>query len=157
MLLIVTFFPAVSQNKPERKELFKDLFYYTTYKAGIDEVIKSGKPALIFFNGHACVNSRKMESKILNNPEVKSFINERFVFVNLYADDRTKLYENEIRYSEVIKREIKIVAHLNWEIQMKYFNSNSQPLFIRLNAKGEEEGRVGYVEDIALFKRFLGM
>lgn len=156
-LFLSVAFESISQEDPNRKQLGKGLFFYTNYELGLKHAFESEKPVIIFFNGYACVNARKMETLILDSPEIIKYISSNFIFINLYADDRTRLKDSEIRYSTILDRELKIVAHVNWEIQIKDFNSDHQPLWVRLNSKGNEMSRIEYTDEPKLFKSFLGM
>lgn len=54
-----------------------------------------GKPLLIDFTGHTCVNCRQVESSVWSQPPIKKLIQERFVLVSLFVDDATPLPEPE--------------------------------------------------------------
>ncbi len=49
------------------------------------------KPILVDFTGWACVNCRRMEEQVWIRPEIAALINEKFILVSLYVDDREKL------------------------------------------------------------------
>ena len=51
------------------------------------------KPILLDFTGWACVNCRKMEENVWSRPEVFRLLNEEFVIISLYVDDRKELPE----------------------------------------------------------------
>jgi thiol:disulfide interchange protein DsbD len=52
---------------------------------------KVGKPVLIDFTGHACVNCRKMEASVWPDASVLNQIKNDYVLIQLYVDDRTEL------------------------------------------------------------------
>jgi thiol:disulfide interchange protein DsbD len=53
------------------------------------------KPLFIDFTGHGCVNCREMEARVWSDPQVLERLNEQFVVVALYVDDKNQLPENE--------------------------------------------------------------
>ena len=61
------------------------------YERAIQLSDSLNKPLLIDFTGWACVNCRKMEENVWNQPDVYNYIKENYVLVSLYVDDRKKL------------------------------------------------------------------
>ncbi|MGB5646555.1 MAG: cytochrome c biogenesis protein CcdA, partial [Muriicola sp.] len=53
------------------------------------------KPILLDFTGWACVNCRKMEEHVWSDPEVFRLLNEEFVLISLYIDDRESLPQED--------------------------------------------------------------
>lgn len=53
------------------------------------------KPLFIDFTGHGCVNCREMEANVWSDPAVLDLLENEFVVVALYVDDKTTLPENE--------------------------------------------------------------
>ncbi len=49
------------------------------------------KPILIDFTGWACVNCRRMEEKVWTDPEVARLMQNEFILVSLYVDERKNL------------------------------------------------------------------
>ena len=54
-----------------------------------------GKPLMLDFTGHACVNCRKVEKNVWSLKQIHSIIDNKYVLVSLYVDDRTALPEDE--------------------------------------------------------------
>ncbi len=52
-----------------------------------------GKPVMIDFTGHGCVNCRKMEAAVWTDSKVSDIINKDYVLISLYVDDKTPLTE----------------------------------------------------------------
>lgn len=144
----------ISKN-PGTKLLVNGLFAYDNYEVGLNRSKESKKPLLLYFNGYACVNSRKMEEFILSDPQIQDYINKNFVMVNLLVDDKHSLAVNEQFYSEILNRDIKTVGQKNSEIQIRQFKANAQPLFIIVNVDGKEVSRIGYVTEVSKFNDFL--
>jgi cytochrome c biogenesis protein CcdA/thioredoxin-related protein len=61
------------------------------YEQAISLARKLKKPVLIDFTGWACVNCRRMEENVWTDPEVRRRMQDSFVVVSLYVDDRRLL------------------------------------------------------------------
>ena len=61
------------------------------YDLGMAYAKQVGKPVLIDFTGHGCVNCRKMELAVWHDPAVRNIINDQYVLISLYVDDKTRL------------------------------------------------------------------
>ncbi|WP_196889367.1 thioredoxin fold domain-containing protein [Aureivirga sp. CE67] len=125
------------------------------YAKYLEESKQIGKPLLLYFTGHACVNCKKMESSIFREKMVYKTLFNDYIFVSLYVDERTKLPENLWKYSEFTKRNIDYIGAYNSEIQMKKFQTNAQPYFIILNENNEKIDSMFYTDDENEFLNFL--
>ncbi|RMD71616.1 MAG: DUF255 domain-containing protein, partial [Bacteroidetes bacterium] len=74
---------------PNNLDCFHDL------EPGLAFAKKAGKPVLIDFTGHACVNCRKMEEHVWPEPEVDRLLREEYVLISLYVDEKIELPEEE--------------------------------------------------------------
>ena len=145
----------IKLENPGLEEWIKGLYAYKDYETGLAKSKELNKPALLYFNGYGCINSREIESNILLNSDIQDYINNRLVLVSLIVDERTKLNEDEKYYSDILKKDIIYSGQINAELEVKLFNSNSQPLFVLINLEGKEIGRIGYTKDIKEFEIFL--
>lgn len=101
---------------------------------------QQNKPILIDFTGWACVNCRKMEEQVWTQPEVSTLINNKFILVSLYVDDRKKLPPQErFTYKFADGKEKEIVKEGDkWAtFQSENFGQVTQPLYAVLNADGK--------------------
>jgi thiol:disulfide interchange protein len=113
-------------------------------------------PILLDFTGHACQNCRKTESSVWTNDEIRPLLQTKFVIASLYCDDRTPLPANEVRYSEIAKRQIKNVGNKWAEMQIEKYNSFQQPLYVVIDHEGNDlTEAIGYTPDIETYKSFL--
>lgn len=113
-------------------------------------------PILLDFTGHACQNCRKTESTVWTNDEIRPLLQTKFVIASLYCDDRTPLPANEVRYSEIAKRQIKNVGNKWAEMQIEKYNSFQQPLYVVIDHEGNDlTEAIGYTPDIQSYKSFL--
>lgn len=98
---------------------------------GLAYAKKAGKPVMIDFTGHACVNCRKMEDNIWIDKEVGRLIKEEFVLIQLYVDERSvKMPENKVHYSSVLRKNTADLGLWNADFQATKYNSNSQPFYV---------------------------
>lgn len=126
------------------------------YKEGMDYAKKVNKPVLIDFTGHACVNCRKMEANVWPDKEVHKIINEDYVLIQLYVDDKTDLAPED----KVVNAKGKSLTTIGkkWsDLQASKFNSNSQPFYVLLDPKTESllATPQGANYDIENYKLFL--
>lgn len=106
------------------------------YKEGMEYAKKVNKPVLIDFTGHACVNCRKMEANVWPDKDVHKMINEEYVLIQLYVDDKTDLAPEDV----VVNAKGKSLTTIGkkWsDLQASKFNSNSQPFYVLLDPKTE--------------------
>ena len=94
---------------------------------------QENKPILIDFTGWACVNCRKMEENVWTDPAVMSFIQNNFILVSLYVDDKALLpVDKRFTYTTKAgdKKEITSIGDLWATFQAENFNQSSQPLYV---------------------------
>jgi thiol:disulfide interchange protein len=103
------------------------------YAEGVAYGKKAGKPVMIDFTGHACVNCRKMEANVWTDRTVLPLIRDQYVLIQLYVDDKEQLPPTEQYTSKFSGRRITTIGALNSDIQASSFNSNSQPFYVLLN------------------------
>lgn len=128
---------AVSHN--EGKHKYSDIFHaplnlnvFFDYDEGLAYAKKVGKPVMIDFTGHACVNCRKMEANVWPDKAVYSKLSNDYVIIQLYVDDKTELEESEKYKSTFSGKEIKTIGNKWSDVQASKFNSNSQPYYVLL-------------------------
>ena len=110
---------------------------YFKLEEGLEAARKAGKPVFVDITGHGCVNCREMESRVWSNPQVLKMLQEDFVIVALYTDDKTRLdAEDQITDAQTGKvykdlgRANSYIARTNW-------NVNAQPNYVLLSPSGE--------------------
>lgn len=145
----------LKNKNPEAIEWVKGLLAYNSYDLGLKKSKELNKPILLYFNGYACVNARKIEEYILTDNEIQDYINSNLIFVNLLVDDRKELEETQKYYSERLGKQIKTIGQKNMELQIIKYQANSQPLFVLLDINGNEISRIGYTRDINEFSEFI--
>lgn len=108
------------------------------------------------FTGYGCVNCRKMEGAVFTDSRVRTLLDNEFVMVHLYVDDRTPL--PEILSVNINGKEQKLrTVGDRWSLFERHsFASQSQPLYVILSPDAEIlSPTYGYNEDIQQFLDFL--
>lgn len=100
------------------------------YYEGLKYAQENNKPILLDFTGHACENCRKMEDQVWTDPRVNTLINDNYVLISLYVDDRKALPEVQVTADD---RKLRTVGNLWAEFEMVNFASQSQPLYVLLS------------------------
>ncbi len=125
-----------TEGKPHKySELFdkpKGFDPYFNYDEGIAYAKKMHKPVMIDFTGHACVNCRKMEANVWPDKQIAQRINQEYVLIQLYIDDKTDLAANE-QTTTPQGRAIKTIGNKWSYLQTSKFLSNSQPFYVLLD------------------------
>ena len=95
------------------------------------------KPILIDFTGWGCTNCRKMENSVWINPQVRSLMQNDFILLELYVDEKTDLPANEVYTSKLTGEKITTIGDKNSDRETTDFNSNSQPLYVIIDSSGK--------------------
>lgn len=129
---------------------------YFDYEQALAAAKREGKPLLIDFTGHGCVNCRKMEENVWVDPQVLKRLKEDFVMVALYIDERLELPESEWYTSSYDGKVKKTLGKQNADFQITRFNNNAQPYYVILDHNEQLLAKPrGYNTDIAAFMEFL--
>lgn len=129
---------------------------YFDYEQALAAAKREGKPLLIDFTGHGCVNCRKMEENVWVDPQVMKRLKEDFVMVALYIDERLELPESKWYTSSYDGKEKKTLGKQNADFQISRFNNNAQPYYVILDHQEKLLATPkSYNTDIAGFVEFL--
>ena len=131
---------------------------FTDFEQGLDFARKENKNVLLNFTGYGCVNCRKMEASVWTDPEVSRLMNEDFVLISLFVDDKTTLPEPVEITENDQTRLLKTVGD-KWSYLQRYkFKSNAQPFCIILDNDGNALSQsIGYTTDVKEFLQFLNL
>lgn len=117
---------------------------------------QKNKPVFIDFTGHGCVNCREMEANVWSHPEVLKRLQNDFIVVALYVDDKTELPRDQWYVSSYDGKEKKTIGKQNADLQVTRFKANAQPLYVLLSPEGELLNTPrAYNLDINAFVQFL--
>lgn len=96
-----------------------------------------GKPALVDFSGHGCVNCRKLEAAVWTDPDVKKSIDEDFVLITLMVDEKKELATPEtVTDVDGTERVLRTVGDKWSYLQRSKFGANAQPYHVILDNNG---------------------
>ena len=102
------------------------------YDEAVAAARQTHKPVMIDFTGHACVNCRKMEANVWTDPQVHRRINDDYILVQLYVDDKTDLVKSDLATTAMGKELTTIGAKWSY-LQTSTFGANSQPYYVLLD------------------------
>ncbi|MBK5203788.1 MAG: thioredoxin family protein, partial [Prolixibacteraceae bacterium] len=133
------------ESLPEKQRKYSDFLEmphglkgYFDYKEGMNMAKKLKKPVFIDFTGHGCVNCRKMEASVWSDPRVLERLNNDYVLIALYIDDKTKLPEKEWVTSSYDGKVKKTLGRKNSDFQISEFGVNAQPYYVLLDNEGNK-------------------
>lgn len=98
---------------------------------------KQNKPIFIDFTGHGCVNCREMEAVVWSDPEVLKRLNNDYIIVALYTDEKIELPEAEWLTSSFDGKVKKTIGKQNLDYEATKFNRVSQPYYVLMDANGK--------------------
>ena len=155
LCVAVYLFPALLPNGSQKASLlsgFTPPSFYSVYPksndcplgfncfkdfdSGMDYAVSQNKPILLDFTGWACANCRRIEENVWTDPEIFKIIDEDFVLISLYVDDRKVLPEKDqitLKYKSGKLKEIKTVGDKSATFQAINFNNASQPYYVLIN------------------------
>ena len=129
---------------------------YFDYSQALACARQQNKPLFIDFTGHGCTNCREMEAVVWADPEVLKRLQNDFVIVALYVDDKTELPESQWYTSKYDKKIKKTIGKQNADLQITNLNNNAQPFYVLV---GEDErvmvSPYGYDKSVEGFVNFL--
>ncbi|MFM2048121.1 MAG: hypothetical protein RI955_669, partial [Bacteroidota bacterium] len=121
-----------------KEECPLNLNCYHDFEAASKIAKEQNKPLFLDFTGWNCANCRKMEQTVWNKPEIFKLLNEKFVVVSLYCDDRAKLPEAEQFVSKFNGEKVTTVGEKWSDLQISRYNRLGQPYYAILNQDGKD-------------------
>jgi thiol:disulfide interchange protein DsbD len=131
---------------------------YKDYETGLEKAIATNKPILLDFTGWACVNCRKMEENVWSDPAVYALLNENYIIISLYVDDRKTLEEEQqfnYQYSDGRIKRINTVGKKWATFQAINFQTASQPFYVQMTSDGTLLNVPIQYTDTATYKTWL--
>ncbi|MDR2968732.1 MAG: thioredoxin family protein [Tannerellaceae bacterium] len=130
--------------------------YSDDYESGMAYAKRMNKPVMIDFSGYGCVNCRKMENAVWTDPKVKQILENDYVLITLFVDDKTRLPETIEMEEHGRVRKLKTVGDKWSYLQRSKFGANAQPFYVLLDNEGKPLGpSYAYDENISEYIRFL--
>ena len=129
---------------------------FDDYDLGMEYARQHGKPVMLDFTGYGCVNCRKMELAVWTDPTVSKLLNEDYVLITLYVDEKTKLPEPVKVMENGTERTLRTVGDKWSYLQRSKFGANAQPFYVLLDNEGMPLNKsYSYDEDIQKYVEFL--
>lgn len=120
---------------------------------------KVNKPLFVDFTGYGCVNCRKMEENVWNQPEILKLLSDDYVVVSLYVDDKKRLFDNKLEYllDRGTGQKLRTVGSKWASFQVNNFNRSSQPYYVLMDNDGKTllNNPVPYTPDVKAYHEFL--
>ena len=111
---------------------------------------------MIDFTGYGCVNCRKMELAVWTDPKVSQMLNDDYVLITLYVDEKTKLPEPIKVTENGTERTLRTIGDKWSYLQRSKFGANAAILCICSKSEGRPLNKsYSYDEDIAKCVDFL--
>ena len=130
---------------------------FNDFDAGMEYARQHGKPVMVDFTGYGCVNCRKMELAVWTDQKVSQMLNDDYVLITLFVDDKTKLPEPIKITENGTERTLRTVGDKWSYLQRSKFGANAQPFYVLLDNEGMPLNKsYSYDEDIQKYVEFLG-
>lgn len=109
---------------------------FDDYDLGMKYAADKGLPVVVDFSGFGCVNCRKMEASVWTHPRVKELLEEEFVLITLFVDDKTPLTQPYEVQENGKTRKIRTIGDKWSYLQRVKFGANAQPFYVMLDNAG---------------------
>ena len=137
----------------------RDQHVINDYDKAVRLAKQQHKPILIDFTGWACTNCRNMEENVWPKPGVQELINNDYILVSLYVDDRKALPDDQqfiFTTSDGSKKDIRTIGDKFATMQSETFHSASQPFYVLISPDQQLLNRpVAYTPDPATYAQWL--
>ena len=128
--------PSFYSIYPSKTDCPLNLNCFKDFNKGLDYAQKNNKPILLDFTGWACINCRRVEENVWTDPNIYDLINNKYVLISLYVDDRKELKDEdklELSYESGKIKSIETVGQRAATFQALNFKSASQPFYVLLD------------------------
>lgn len=124
-----------NEGMPEGAKMEHGLMVFKNYDLAETYAQEVGKPLMLDFTGHNCVNCRKMEANVWSVQEVHELMSNDFVIVSLAVDERIDLPTKEI--SPYSGKELITWGDKWSDMQSELYSSSTQPQYIALDKNND--------------------
>lgn len=129
---------------------------FDDYDLGMKYARQHGKPVMLDFTGYGCVNCRKMELAVWTDPKVSDIINNDYVLITLYVDNKTPLSSPVKIMENGTERTLRTVGDKWSYLQRVKFGANAQPFYVLIDNEGKPLNKsYSYDESIPKYIEFL--
>jgi thiol:disulfide interchange protein DsbD len=136
---------APIQNVSIKEKKYEDVFRrgkhsglneWYDYEQALQVSKELGKPVLIDFTGWNCPNCRKMENNVWSDVQVSKRMQNDFVLLELYVDEKKDLPASEQFTSKFSGKHITNIGAKNSDYEASKFGANSQPFYVIVDNSG---------------------
>lgn len=129
---------------------------FTDYEAGMAYARQTGKPVMVDFTGHGCVNCRKMELAVWYDAKVRDLLTKDYVLISLYVDEKAPLPAPMEVEENGQTTTLRTIGDKWSYLQRSKFGANAQPFYVLLDNNGRPlNTSYSYDEDVDKFVKFL--
>lgn len=129
---------------------------FTDYEAGMAYARQTGKPVMVDFTGHGCVNCRKMELAVWHDAKVRDLLTKDYVLISLYVDEKAPLPAPMEVEENGQTTTLRTIGDKWSYLQRSKFGANAQPFYVLLDNNGRPlNTSYSYDEDVDKFVKFL--
>lgn len=109
---------------------------FTDYEAGMAYARQTGKPVMVDFTGHGCVNCRKMELAVWHDAKVRDLLTKDYVLISLYVDEKAPLPAPMEVEENGQTTTLRTIGDKWSYLQRSKFGANAQPFYVLLDNNG---------------------
>lgn len=129
---------------------------FADYEAGMAYARQTGKPVMVDFTGHGCVNCRKMELAVWHDAKVRDLLTKDYVLISLYVDEKAPLPAPMEVEENGQTTTLRTIGDKWSYLQRSKFGANAQPFYVLLDNNGRPlNTSYSYDEDVDKFVKFL--
>ncbi len=121
------------------------LTYSLDFERAVAFAKKQNRPLFLDFTGVNCVNCRKMEATVLNQPQIQERL-QNLVRVQLYADIVPRISDRE---------ESERILENNIKLQQEWFGDVTLPAYAVVTPDRQILSSTGGLQDVEDFEKFL--
>lgn len=146
--------PMWTQDFSLNKDVIHPASY--DYEEGMRIAREQGKPVLLDFTGHGCVNCREMEAAVWTDNRVIDILQQKYVLISLYVDDKTPLPEVITVEEQGQQKKLRTIGDKWSYLQRVKFGANAQPFYVPVDNEGNPlNSSYGHKKDVDEYLKFL--
>ena len=146
--------PMWTQDFSLNKNVIHPVSY--DYEEGMRIAKEQGKPVLLDFTGHGCVNCREMEASVWTDDRVIDILQQKYVLISLYVDDKTPLPEVVTVEENGEAKKLRTIGDKWSYLQRVKFGANAQPFYVPVDNDGNPlNGSYGHKKNVDEYLKFL--
>lgn len=146
--------PMWTQDFSLNKDVIHPASY--DYEEGMRIAREQGKPVLLDFTGHGCVNCREMEAAVWTDNRVIDILQQKYVLISLYVDDKTPLPEIITVEEQGQQKKLRTIGDKWSYLQRVKFGANAQPFYVPVDNEGNPlNSSYGHKKSVDEYLKFL--